>query len=190
MEAPLPRRRVRTRSTSTRGHRSTPPSGHRTSRRPLRRLAQTEMHARVAGREIAAVGPHAAPERRLPGALDADPARRTRSGSPGPARSRTCSQWFAGCRLVEQQPHGPAVVRDDDVGVAVVVDVAERRAAADLRAREGRPAAALTSPRSGRLPVLWNSWFLIRNGRGWPRCASMTLTAPLATKRSSQPSLS
>ena len=44
--------------------------------------------------------------------------------------------------LVQQQPHGAAVGRDDDVDVAVVVDVAERGASADLGALEGRPAVA------------------------------------------------
>src|SRR5215470_6395640 len=36
-----------------------------------RRGAEPEMHARVARRQVAAVGPYAAPQRRLPGALDA-----------------------------------------------------------------------------------------------------------------------
>jgi hypothetical protein len=40
---------------------------------------------------------------------------------------------IAGSGLVEQQPRRPAVVRDEHVDVAVIVDVAERGAAADLR---------------------------------------------------------
>src|SRR5262245_41618074 len=40
--------------------------------------------------------------------------------------------------LVDEQPRRTVVVDDNDVGVAVVVDVAERRTAADLGERERR----------------------------------------------------
>ena len=40
-------------------------------------------------------------------------------------------------RLVDEQPRRPVDVADDDVDVAVVVDVAERGAAADLGEGEG-----------------------------------------------------
>src|SRR5437879_24288 len=40
--------------------------------------------------------------------------------------------------VVDEQPNRSAVVADDDVGVAVVVDVAKRRAAADVGQRERR----------------------------------------------------
>src|ERR671910_97793 len=40
-------------------------------------------------------------------------------------------------RLVDEEPRRPVDVADDDVDIAVVVDVAERRAAADLGEGEG-----------------------------------------------------
>src|SRR5256885_4308291 len=43
--------------------------------------------------------------------------------------------------VVEEQLRRPVVVRDDDVGVAVVVDVSEGRAAADRGAPEHRAGA-------------------------------------------------
>ena len=61
--------------------------------------------------------------------------------------------------LIQQQPDGPVVVRDEDVDVAVVVDVAERRAAADVRAANAGPPLARLS---NRRPRLRNSWFRIR----------------------------
>src|SRR5439155_9686521 len=57
-----------------------------------------------------------------------------------------------GSGLIQQKSHGAVVVRDDDVNVTVVVDVAERCAAADLRARERRPAGSarlLEAPGTG-----------------------------------------
>ena len=113
------------------------------------------MHAVVAGREIAAVGPHPAPDRRLSRTLDAD--ERT--------EREAVRQWLlqpdlepviALDPLIQQQPCGPAVVRDDDVDVAVVVDVAEGRPAADFRFRQRRPGIAVVSSKR-RPSTLWNN---------------------------------
>ena len=43
--------------------------------------------------------------------------------------------------LVDEKADGPVRVGDDDVGIAVVVDIAKRRAAADLRRLECRTGA-------------------------------------------------
>src|SRR6185436_20702644 len=58
--------------------------------------------------------------------------------------------------VVDQQPCRSAVVRHHDVGVAVVVDVAERRAAADLENSEdrARSRADVLESRSGRRPEI------------------------------------
>ena len=87
------------------------------------------------------------------------PPRSTPIQAPRPSRLPPgCSQPHlqpvrSARRLVEQQPHRTAVVGDDDVDVAVVVEVAERGAAADLIAREGRPRRRRADVRrSGRAP--------------------------------------
>ena len=68
-----------------------------------RRGTEAEMRARIARGEVAAVGLHAPPQRRPPGSLDADPARRTRSGCPGAGPWRPAA---SDCRV--------AVARDPD----------------------------------------------------------------------------
>ena len=112
--------------------------------RHLCRAAEADVNPRVAGRQIAAVGPNPAPDGRRP-------ARSTPIQAPNPKRlpcaccRRTCSQWFFVPSLIEEQPHRPVVVGHHDVDVAVVVDVAERSAAADLGASERRAPALLVS---------------------------------------------
>src|SRR5215813_4652372 len=96
------------------------------------------MCADVAGRQIAAVGPDAAPQRRVTRALDADPA----ADAEAIARlliEPNLQPVTAGANLIEKQPDRSVVGGEDDIDVAVVVDVAERRAATHLGEREGRP---------------------------------------------------
>ena len=95
------------------------------------------MHARVAGREIAAVGPDSPPERRAPGAFDPHH-RPKREAVPWALGQLHCQPVVRRRGAVHQQAHRPAVVRDDDVDVAVVVDIAEGGGAADIGASERR----------------------------------------------------
>src|SRR5438045_7805445 len=98
--------------------------------------AEPEMRPHIARGQVAAVSSHAAPERGMSGALDANP-----GADPEPVAGLVEADLqpvVPGDSLVEQQPHRTVVVGDDDVHVAVVVDIAECGAAADLRAREGR----------------------------------------------------
>src|SRR5260370_7087798 len=91
------------------------------------------MDASVARREVAAVGAHAPPERRLAGPLDADPC--AESEAVRRRLARADAQPVVGAavldRLVEQEQRRPAVVRDNDVAVPVIVYVSERGAPAD-----------------------------------------------------------
>src|SRR5262249_60951548 len=89
----------------------------------------------------AAVGAHAAPERGLAAPLDADP-RADAESIPWPPVEPNLEPVILIADLVEQEPDRPAVIGENDVDVAVVVDVAERGAAADLRTREGRTGLA------------------------------------------------
>src|SRR4029450_9277211 len=91
------------------------------------------MDARVARGQVTGVRPHAPPERRFSGALHADPR----------AERETVARMLPGAdaapalpppllyRLIQQQQPRAGVVRDDDVDIAVVVEIAERGSAAD-----------------------------------------------------------
>src|SRR5215204_2798357 len=78
------------------------------------RGAEPDMHAGVAGREIAAVGPHPAPDRRLSRTLDADE-RTEREAVRRWLLQPDLEPVTALEGLIQQQPCGPAVVRDHDV---------------------------------------------------------------------------
>src|SRR5262247_1605716 len=97
------------------------------------------MRPDVARGQVAAVGAHPPPERGTPGSLDTHPA-----ADPEPvARPLVESHLqpvLLPARLVDEQADGTAVVGEDDIDVAVVVDVAERGATADLGTREHWPA--------------------------------------------------
>ena len=98
----------------------------------------------------------------------------------------------AAADVVDQQPRRAVVVADQHVDVAVVVDVAERRAAADLRQLEHRAGRARVTSSNRPLPRLRNSCFRWCSGNGSLRLrsASIVWTAPLTVRMSSQPSLS
>src|SRR5262245_15110973 len=97
------------------------------------------MRPDVARRQVAAVGAHPPPERRMPGSLDTHPA-----ADPEPVAWPLVESHFQpvllAARLVDEQTDWTVVVGEDDIDVPVVVDVAKRCATADLGARERRPA--------------------------------------------------
>src|SRR5436190_22784770 len=73
----------------------------------------------------------------MAGALDADEGAVAES-IPRPLVEAYFQPVAACADLIEQQPDRSAVVRHDDVDVAVVVDVAERRASTDFCTRKCR----------------------------------------------------
>ena len=132
------------------------------------------------------------------GAASTPSARATSTRAPSMSRpraalptSRTPSQCLPFAAWLISSRAGPWMLLIDDVDVAVVVDVAERRAAAHFRQqrRPRRPARVTSSKRPSRR--LRNSCLRSSYGNrasgGRPLTASI---APLTTSRSSQPSLS
>ena len=95
--------------------------------------------------------------------------------------------------LVQQHPRRSAVVEDDDIDSAVVVEIASGHAARDLQLRRTRgPALSVTSVNFRPTVVAKDLAALLQRIRiaGLQPDGSACLTAPLATTRSSQPSLS
>ena len=117
--------------------------GHADGRR-LGRIAEADEHARIVRRRVAAVRPRAPPERRaVLRAIDSDARAEHVARRTALPTSRRPSQCFRLPTLLISSRSRPVVVADDDVDVAVVVDVAERRAAADLgQLRTTAPACA------------------------------------------------
>src|SRR5262249_5534604 len=97
------------------------------------------MRPDVARRQVAAVCAHPPPERGTPGSLDTHPA-----ADPEPVAWSLLESHFQpvllAARLVDEQANGTVVVGEDDIDVAVVVDVAKRGATTDLGTREHWPA--------------------------------------------------
>ena len=122
----------------------------------MRRRAESDVHADVTRREIAAVGLDAPPQRGLAGALDPD-ARAHAESFPGVVSQPDLQPVVPRVGPIQQQSHGAVVRRDEHVDVAVVVDVAERRAAADLGAREAPGRAAALRLVEPAAPVLRKS---------------------------------
>ena len=93
--------------------------------------SQSEVNPCVARAQIAAIGVNTAPERRL--AL----AKHGYARSDSVAVSMFCLQpnhkkpvtWRC---LIQEQPHWTVVVADDDIDVAVIVDIADCRTPADI----------------------------------------------------------
>ena len=96
-----------------------------------RRVAEPDVHARVVGRRVAAVAPRPPPEA-LPVAADNLDPRAEHVAGRCPCESQSDPMMAVG-DLVDEQPSPAVVVGDEDVHVAVVVDVAEGRPAAHLR---------------------------------------------------------
>src|SRR4029434_8754967 len=86
---------------------------------------------------MAAAGRAAPPQRWLAAPLDADPGADAEP-IPGPLVDADLQPMIPVANLVEQASHWSAVGGEHDVDLAVVVDITERGAAADLRARERR----------------------------------------------------
>ena len=150
-------------------------------------LAETELQRRILCGQIAAIRLHSTHERVAARALDVD--ERAAGGCPGRVKAHLPATSLV-FRLVEPQADGPAVVGDDDVDVAVVVDVAEGRAAADLGALRTPARRSARRPRSARARRCGTAGSASGTGAAGRAAPRSTLTAPLATKRSSQPSLS
>src|SRR5262249_59810027 len=103
-------------------------------------------HERALSRKMLAIGPNGAHQVRKAWALTAP----SRPKAPAVFLGLLEPQFQpmtlrpnlrpAADRFIEQHPHRPVVVRDNDVDVAVVVDVAKRRAAANLRSLQRRAA--------------------------------------------------
>ena len=92
-------------------------------------------------RRLEAVSPLALPDDRPAAHLDQDAGADRVAVAPGPPQLEP-DPVVAGLRVVAQQGRRGVLVIDDDVDVAVVVDVAERRAAADVTGVEVRPGVA------------------------------------------------
>ena len=109
--------------------------------------ADADQEAGVVGR-LEAVSPLALAEDRPAADLDLDAGADGVAVALGPAKLEA-DPVVVGLRVVAEQGGGGVLVVDDDVDVAVVVDVAERRAAADVLGVEvgsgvaGRQAEAL-----------------------------------------------
>ena len=103
-------------------------------------LAETKLQRRVLRGQVAAVGTHSTDLRRRASALDVHEGAEARAVG-GAIVEPHLEPRGIGADAVPQQPHGSIVVGDQDVGVAVIVEVAEGRAAADLGTCEvpGRP---------------------------------------------------
>jgi hypothetical protein len=141
-----------------------------------RPVAQPEVHANVARAQVTPIGMDAAPEGRaaLPqhGHAGADSiviALHSLEANFEPVAARL--------GLVQQQTNRPVVVRNHDVGAAIVVDIAKRGAASDFRElkRRARFAAGLS-----KLCALVMQ----------QQIPLMKATAPLAMNKSGRPSLS
>ena len=129
---PVPRRKVIRRSAARSAQRSEAPSGHWTTtpRSPAWCRDQTA-RAHRSQTDNCRQSERGATES-ASRALEADPGAEREAVALDPAPRRPAASGSPSA-LIEQQPHRSAVVGDDDVGVAVVVDVAERGTAADLR---------------------------------------------------------
>ena len=115
-------------------HRSDCPSGHcTTTASTAADVSEAEVRPHVARGKIAAVGLDAAPEGRPSRSLHPDP-RSEPEAVAGWLLEPDLEPVVARPRLVQQEPDGAVVVRDDDVGVAVVVDVSECGAAGHIDA--------------------------------------------------------
>ena len=195
------------RSMGTSVHSSTRPLGHRTrtvgrsveSPRPAstlgivrRRVAPVRMRPAHQRRSVFSEDLHARPQHVT--SVDARPgARRTGRWARGRSSSQPQADPVrAAADVVDEQPRRTIVVAHHDVHVAVVVDVAERRAAADLRELKHR-----AGPRGGvlELPVakIVKQLFPLMQRKRVARLRERldrVCTAPLTVRMSSRPSLS
>ena len=96
---------------------------------------------------------------------------------------------IVGGRVVAEDGGRPAAVVDDDVDVAIVVDVAERRSSADVPRLEVRPGVAGGEPEPLALDV-GEKQGGSSSSIGRPSSRRLSSTWPLATNWSGQPSLS
>ena len=130
----------------------------------LRGVAQSHQDPRVVGRGIAAVGRARRHERSRPSATTST--RAPSMSRPAGSDQPQAEPVMAVADLVDEQARRPVVVADEHVHVAVVVDVAKRRAAADLRQRErGARRGRVTSSKRPS-PRLRNSSFRWCSGNG------------------------
>src|SRR5688572_2505514 len=104
------------------------------------RRAETHKDPRIVGGGVAAVRPRPPPQRRALFAKDTDPCAEHVAGRLA-ADEPQSEPAIAVADVVEQKPHRPAVVGDDDVGVAIIIQIAERRAATYLGELKDRPSA-------------------------------------------------
>src|SRR5207253_2144200 len=96
-------------------------------------VAQPEEHARIAGGTVAAVRGAAPPQRRLSGPLQSSDGAQDIVAPAGRTSHQAQAQpMFILTDLVQQQPYRPVVIGDHNVDVAVVVQVAEGGAAANV----------------------------------------------------------
>src|SRR5579884_2424420 len=94
-------------------------------------LAKAKMNPDIAGAQVAGVGVHAAPERRLASSGHADCGAHAEAIGSGTLQPDLQPMVFPGALILEQ-PYRSAIRGDHDVHSTIVIDVAESRPTADL----------------------------------------------------------
>ena len=169
---PLPSVSVMYRSTATFANVSVRPLGHLTRTvTGAADIAKPDEHARIVRRRVAAVRARPTPQRAATLRDDLDSRANHVTGRLQVARravaASQCFSWPANrspsqcCRrrLIDQQSRRSVVVADQQIDVAVVVHVPERRAAPDFRRARTPSRLALVTSSNRPLPAFRSSSF-------------------------------